>query len=132
LLVLLAGTGLPLTIDQGAGGEEAARVQRAIAASGAQVERWSGSFAGFASIIAGSQLYVGYDSAGQHVAAACGIPQIAIFAGFPCPRMFARWRPAGQVIRVDDPHPEAVLKQVRRILDSPALVTEPRRTEPRP
>jgi ADP-heptose:LPS heptosyltransferase len=116
LLSVLAQTGLPITIDQGAGGEEAARAGRAIAQSGAQAERWTGSFAGFASIIARSQLYVGYDSAGQHVAAACGVPLIAVFAGFSCPRMFARWRPAGRVVRVDDPDPALVLEQVRLIL----------------
>ena len=116
LLALLAHSGLPLTIDQGAGGEEAARVEQAVAAAGVQVERWSGSFAGFASIVAGSRLYVGYDSAGQHVAAACGVPLVAVFAGFSCPRMFARWRPAGRVIRVEDPDPARVLEQVRLTL----------------
>jgi len=116
LLTLLAKTGLPLTIDQGAGGVEAERVERAIAQSGAAVHRWTGSFAGFASIIAASQLYVGYDSAGQHVAAACGVPLISVFAGFPCARMFARWRPAGRVIRVEDPDPARVLEQVRHNL----------------
>jgi ADP-heptose:LPS heptosyltransferase len=116
LLALLAHSGLPLTIDQGAGGEEAVRVERAVAAAGVQVERWSGSFAGFASIIAGSRLYVGYDSAGQHVAAACGVPLVAVFAGFSCKRMFARWRPAGRVVRVEDPDPARVLEQVRLTL----------------
>jgi ADP-heptose:LPS heptosyltransferase len=116
LLALLARSGLPLTIDLGAGGEEAERVERAIAQSGVAAQRWTGSFAGFASIVAGSLLYVGYDSAGQHVAAACGVPLISVFAGFPCDRMFARWRPAGQVIRVEDPRPEIVLAQVRSVL----------------
>jgi ADP-heptose:LPS heptosyltransferase len=115
LLAQVAQTGLPLTIDEGAGGEEAARVAHAIAQSGATVTTWNGSFAGFSSIIAQSRLYVGYDSAGQHVAAACGVPLIAVFAGFPSPRMFARWRPAGQVIRVTDPDPARVLEQVRLI-----------------
>jgi ADP-heptose:LPS heptosyltransferase len=129
LLALLAQTGLPLTIDQGAGGEEAARAERAItqsgAASGAQVERWTGSFAGFAAIVARSRLYVGYDSAGQHVAAACGVPLIAVFAGFSCARMFARWRPAGRVIRVEDPAPARVLEKVRLILPE-TLESRPR------
>ena len=116
LLALLAQSGLPLTIDEGAGGEEAARVEKAVEASGAVVERWRGSFAGFASIIAGSRLYVGYDSAGQHVAAACGVPLVSVFAGFPCTRMFARWRPDGRVMRVDDPDPARVLEQVRLTL----------------
>lgn len=116
LLRLLAASGAPICIDRGAGGQEASRVERAVAESGAQVEMWSGSFAGFASIIARSRLYVGYDSAGQHVAAACAVPLISVFAGFACPRMFHRWRPAGRVIRVDDPDPARVLEQVRLIL----------------
>ena len=121
LLALLAAKGSALHVDLGAGGEEAARVERAIAASGTHVETWRGSFAGFAAIIAASRLYVGYDSAGQHVAAACGTPLISIFAGFPCERMLARWRPAGQVIRVDDRRPEAVLAQVRNALTALAI-----------
>ena len=35
---------------------------------------WEGSFAGFAAHIQKSKFYVGYDSAGGHVAAACGVP----------------------------------------------------------
>ena len=104
LLRLLGETGAPICMDKGAGGEEAERALRAAAASSAPVTFWEGAFAGFAAIIAGSRLYVGYDSAGQHVAAAAGVPLISIFAGFPVPRMFDRWRPAGegcQVIRVD-------------------------------
>ncbi len=127
LLALLAQTGEPLSIDQGAGGEEAERVERACdrRGSGAEVERWSGSFAGFASIIAGSRLYVGYDSAGQHVAAACGVPLISVFAGFSCARMFARWRPAGRVIRVENQAPAQVLEQVRLTLPE-TLLNPPR------
>jgi ADP-heptose:LPS heptosyltransferase len=116
LLKLLAGTGLPLRVDLGAGGEEAERVRRAVESSGAKAELWNGSFAGFAAIIAGSRLYVGYDSAGQHVAAAAGVPLISIFAGFPVPRMFDRWRPCSPnatVIRVDRPEPGPVLQQVK-------------------
>ncbi len=95
LLAALAARGLPLIVDAGAGGEEAERVERAIEAGGAHVEVWRGSFAGFASMIARSRLYVGYDSAGQHVAAACGVPLVSVFAGAPCPRFEERWRPCG-------------------------------------
>ncbi len=119
LLRLLAATGAPLYIDKGAGGEEAARVERAVARSGAKAKFWEGSFAGFAGIIAGSRLYVGYDSAGQHVAAACGVPLISVFAGFPTPRMFDRWRPTGErchVIRVDEPSVPTTLERVRSAL----------------
>ena len=62
---------------------------------------------------------MGYDSAGQHVAAACGVPLISIFAGFPAPRMFHRWRPTGPratVIRVDRPDPVEILARVAHAL----------------
>jgi ADP-heptose:LPS heptosyltransferase len=119
LLRLLAATGAPISIDKGAGGEEAMRVERAVERSRAPVTYWTGSFAGFASIVAGSRLYAGYDSAGQHVAAAAGVALISVFAGFPAPRMFERWRPVGQrchAIRVDRPDIHATLDQVRDAL----------------
>jgi ADP-heptose:LPS heptosyltransferase len=58
-----------------------------------------------AGMIGQSDLYIGYDSAGQHIAAALGVPCIDIFAGFSSPRMLDRWRPTGssesRVIAVD-------------------------------
>ena len=94
-------------------------MERAVERSGARALFWEGSFAGFAGMIAGSRLYVGYDSAGQHVAAACGVPLISVFAGFPVPRMFERWCPVGEhchVIRVDRPDLEETLGRVREVL----------------
>ncbi len=86
----------PILIDKGAGGEEAERVERAVAKAGGNgIVMWEGSFAGFAAHIQRSRLYVGYDSAGGHAAAACGIPLISIFAGAVSERMFQRWRPTG-------------------------------------
>jgi hypothetical protein len=90
------------------------------ARSGVKATFWEGSFAAFAAIIAASRLYVGYDSAGQHVAAACGVPLVSIFAGFPAPRMFHRWRPTGDratVIRVDRPDPFETLERLRAAID---------------
>jgi ADP-heptose:LPS heptosyltransferase len=118
LLTFLAACG-PLIIDRGAGGAEAARVEAAVQRAGIHVDYWDGSFAGFAQKISGSSLYVGYDSAGQHAAAALGVPLICIFAGFPSPRMFHRWRPVAPnatVIRVDKPDIDSVLDQVRSAL----------------
>src|SRR6185295_11007957 len=69
-LLKLLGARLPLVIDRGAGGEERARVERAVDAAFVAPIYWDGSFAGFAGIISGASLYVGYDSAGQHAAAA--------------------------------------------------------------
>jgi ADP-heptose:LPS heptosyltransferase len=79
-------------VDRGFGADEASRVENAIA--GTNATTWSGSFAGFASLIGASACYVGYDSAGQHAAAAFGTPLITLFKGFVNERMFARWQPA--------------------------------------
>ena len=98
LLRLLASTGMSICIDTGAGGEESERVERAIRRSSAAATTWNGSFAGFAAIIASSHLYVGYDSAGQHVAAASGVPLISIFVRVPLAahvRALAALRSAG-------------------------------------
>jgi ADP-heptose:LPS heptosyltransferase len=117
LLAALHRTGGPILVDKGAGGEEAERVERAIARSGAQVQTWDGAFAGFASMIAQSRLYIGYDSAGQHVAAACGVPLVTVFAGFPCERFLARWSPpSAAVVRVDVPDPEKVLAVAQALI----------------
>jgi ADP-heptose:LPS heptosyltransferase len=84
-------------IDRGVGGEEARRVTAAAEASGCmdRIRFWEGSFAGFASLLSQCDFYVGYDSAGQHAAAAAGIPLISIFAGAPSDRFRQRWSPAG-------------------------------------
>ena len=125
LLAHLATRGAFLFIDKGPGGEEAGRVERAAAAARLPVEgveMFQGSFADFASIIARSDLYVGYDSAGQHVAAACGVPLVSVFAGFASQRMFARWKPTGrgriEVVRVEDPDPARVLERTAHALDA--------------
>jgi len=98
LVRLVAQTGAYVLIDEGAGGEEAQRVARvlAICSAAGRVRSFRGSFAQFASAISRSDLYVGYDSAGQHVAAACAVPLLSIFAGSPSARFFSRWRPWGK------------------------------------
>ena len=77
-----------------------------------------GSYASFASHIAQSRLYVGYDSAGQHVAFAAGVPLISAFAGYPCARMLSRWSPTGptaKVIAVDPQEPTVAVAEVQRV-----------------
>lgn len=107
LLQLLVKNECSVLLDRGAGGEEAARAERAALWCGGSVRMWDGSFAGFASHIARSALYVGYDSAGGHVAAASGVPVISIFGGHASDRMMARWRPSGpghvRVVLASDP-----------------------------
>jgi len=120
----------PILIDKGVGGEEAERVESAVAKVGQDgIVMWDGSFAGFAAHIQRSKFYVGYDSAGGHVAAACGVPMISIFAGAVCQRMYERWRPnhRGQcyIIRPENMRFEKVLStfedQARRISLSSGL-----------
>jgi ADP-heptose:LPS heptosyltransferase len=123
LLRALVARGAVVAIDKGGGGEEAARVAAAIKGiSPHRIQVWEGAFAPFAAQIAGSSLYIGYDSAGQHVAAACGVPLVSVFAGFPTPRMFARWRPTGpgriEVIRVENSEPGEVLERTLRAIDN--------------
>ena len=115
LLALLASTGRTLFLDKGAGGAEADRVEAAARAAGIEAAVWNGSFAGFAEIIAGSSLYVGYDSAGQHVASARAVPAITVFCGAPNDRFFARWSPpapTSHVIRADQASADRVLQEI--------------------
>ena len=142
LLAHLAATGALVCVDSGAGGEEAERVREAVARLGEAASRvrvLDGSFAEFCGLIAASDLYVGYDSSGQHAAAAAGVPLVTIFAGEACERMFQRWRAAGtaasEVIRVSEGQPpEAVLaatvaavdKLRPRALRSRGMVGNPR------
>ncbi|HEY3824314.1 MAG TPA: glycosyltransferase family 9 protein [Bryobacteraceae bacterium] len=108
-------------IDRGVGGEEAQRVTAAAEASGCsdRIRFWEGSFAGFASLISQCDLYVGYDSAGQHAAAAAGVPLVSFFAGAPSERFRQRWAPAGpgkiQVIDADSFDPAACLDAIRNV-----------------
>lgn len=119
LIMRLSALGRRILVDLGPGGEETERVQRAVAGL-PNVETWRGAFAPFAARISTSGLYVGYDSAGQHVAAAAGVPLITIFAGFPNDRFFERWSPSGSgpihVVRVDDPAPAVVLESFEKAL----------------
>ena len=106
-------------IDKGApGSDEARRVEshlRSLGQAGAHIGVHEGSFASFAAMIAASSAYFGYDSAGQHVAAALGVPLVSVFCGFASDRMLARWTP-------DGPGPITVLRADG--FDSPARVLD--------
>ena len=112
LLRVLADTGASILVDKGGSAEERNRVERALL-PGMRIH--DGAFAPFAAQIATSKLFVGYDSAGGHVASACGVPLISIAKGFLSERMAARWRPDGMVLN------ESELAQVpglaRRLLN---------------
>jgi hypothetical protein len=104
LLKHLASRSDSVLVDEGASGEERGRVERALQPG---MRTWRGAFAPFAYRITGSRLYVGYDSAGQHVAAAAGVPLVCVFAGHVSERMFTRWKPTGRgpivILRGDRP-----------------------------
>ena len=109
-MAMLAATGASVLVDKGGSDEEHRRVERVLRPG---MGTHDGAFAPFAAQIARSKLFVGYDSAGGHVASACGIPLISIAAGFVSDRMLARWRPNGTVIRGDRLN---VLGEIRDIL----------------
>jgi hypothetical protein len=108
-----------------AGGSPAEREQTAQIAgrlNSASVSVHVGTVAEFAALIRSSNLYVGYDSAGQHIAAALGVPFVSIFRGYACPRMAVRWRPygrgAGHVVDAETASDESVLNNVLAAVDT--------------
>lgn len=109
----LSGKFKAIYVDRGAGGEERDRVDTAVQKAGVPVRFCEGSFADFVRVIARCEAYVGYDSAGQHAAAALAVPVTTIFAGAPNARFRARWQPEGtgaiRVIAADDVSPDKIL-----------------------
>ncbi len=113
----------PVLLDRGAGGEEGDRVTALTARLGApeHLHLHEGSYASFASHILQSKLYVGYDSAGQHVAAAARIPLVSVFNGYACERMLARWRPStpeAHVVAVDDTNRSTALERTLAAIEA--------------
>ncbi|MEN8142083.1 MAG: glycosyltransferase family 9 protein [Thermodesulfobacteriota bacterium] len=51
------------------------------------------SIGDFAALAMQADCYIGYDSCGQHLAAASNTPTVTIFAGHPNPRFIDRWTP---------------------------------------
>lgn len=123
LVVQLIREGATVILDKGAGPDETRRADAVIACSqrvaGANVAEltesdlgealnnqaltaellvWDGRIGVLAALIAQSDLYIGYDSAGQHIAAAVGTPSIDVFAGYSSPRMLERWQPTGRAV----------------------------------
>jgi len=55
---------------------------------------WEGSIGTYCALIGASNLHVGYDSSGQHVAAALGVPTVDLFVEAGKAALEARWTPA--------------------------------------
>jgi hypothetical protein len=61
-----------------------------------RVVAFQGTINKFAALIQRSDCYIGYDSLGQHVAAALGRDVITIFAGYASDLFPVRWQPLGK------------------------------------
>ena len=57
---------------------------------------WEGDLSAFAGLMSVADLYIGYDSAGGHLAAALEVPVITVFAGAANRNMINRWTPWGR------------------------------------
>ena len=82
------------------------------------VVTWEGDVAGFVAAIAAADLYLGYDSAGQHLAAALGVPTLSVFVEAAGRRHGRRWTPRGagliRIVRSPyPPQPEALERAAR-------------------
>ncbi len=105
VLELLRG-GWRVVLDKGAGDAEGSAAEATAAAARneglPEIEVFAGPLSGFAAVIDASDLFVGYDSAAGHIAAALAVPGIDVFRGAVCERMMQRWSPWGK-------HPAQVL-----------------------
>ncbi len=138
LLLLLLRAGYRVVLDRGAGEEELQRTGNLIEAlrekghsvaaadsteaPAAGVLTWEGSLSGLAGLMQAADLYVGYDSAGGHIAAALGVPAIDVFAGAVSSRMRQRWSPWGRqparVLAVDPgATPTDILRRIQELLE---------------
>jgi ADP-heptose:LPS heptosyltransferase len=119
LLLRLLADGCTVVLDKGAGEEELARADRMIEAvrgysyrvgelnaemahetqanlGGCSLLTWQGEIGAFAALIGASDEYIGYDSAGQHIAAALGIPAVDVFMRDASAVFRERWTPSGR------------------------------------
>jgi hypothetical protein len=71
---------------------------------------WQAPVERMAALVAAADLHVGYDSAGQHVAAAVGTPGVTAFVPSGSERHFKRWSAFGsgavRVIRIEPDQPD--------------------------
>ena len=122
LLMQLLADGATVLLDKGVGGGEAARAARLVERvrttgrsineinlenageflssqrPGCSVLTWQGGIGAFSAWIGESDEYIGYDSAGQHLAAALSVPTIDVFAESASPVFRERWKPASRTM----------------------------------
>ena len=98
----------------------------------ADVLTWQAGVDAFVASIGCADLYVGYDSAGQHIAAALGVPVLSIFIEAAGRRHALRWSPEGRgIVRVVrspwPPDRRELLEQIRAELTELAWEIDARR-----
>ena len=99
----------------------------------ADVVTWEGDADAFAAAIGTADAYLGYDSAGQHIAAALGVPLVSVFVEANGPRHGRRWTPEGpgpvEMVRLaPDPDPGGALARVQAALWALGRTHRPERT----
>jgi ADP-heptose:LPS heptosyltransferase len=137
----LIGNGALVILDKGFGKDEIERTDRIIdqvkehgktimrvsenlsfsAVSNPDLITYNGSIGQFAALISQSQHYIGYDSMGQHVAAALEIPELVIFNGYPSEKFSRKWHPYGKgqinIIHAEGRTEKDVLENTKKILN---------------
>ena len=132
--------GARVILDEGFGEDEIERSERAMdrlkargkaiisvnedlsfaAGSKPDLIAYKGSIGQFAALISQSQFYIGYDSMGQHVAAALEIPELVIFNGYPSEKFSRKWHPYGNgkinIIHAEGKAEEEILESTINIL----------------
>ncbi len=82
---------------------------------------YKGGIGQFAALISQSRFYIGYDSMGQHVAAALEIPELVIFNGYPSEKFSRKWHPYGngkiKIIHAEGKTEKDVLENTKRVLN---------------
>ena len=140
VILHLIEKGAKVILDEGFGKEEIERADRIIdqvkehgktimrvnenlsfsAGSNPDLITYKGSIGQFAALISQSQYYIGYDSMGQHVAAALEIPELVIFNGYPSEKFSRKWHPYGhgkiKIIHAEGKTEEDILESTINIL----------------
>ncbi|KHE91246.1 MAG: hypothetical protein K8F52_00815 [Candidatus Scalindua rubra] len=133
--------GAKVTLDEGFGEDEIGKTDRIIdrlKACGKTIMRinedlafiagaepdlitYKGGIGQFAALISQSQFYVGYDSMGQHVAAALEIPELVVFNGYPSEKFSRKWHPYGKgkikIIHAEGKAEKDVLESTKKVLN---------------
>ena len=142
LLRGILADGCTVLLDKGAGTEEverAGRLVKDVQAAGLPVLElgpeslppafeagplrfrliaWHGGIGAFSALTAECDEYVGYDSSGQHVAAALGVPTISIFSRI-APEVFRnRWKPTGPGVskQISELDPDGAVRPTAAVL----------------